>query len=186
MILLSATLALSACGGGGTTSNDAVANVPGAVPLSTAVRSETLAQPAVPTVLTGDTANPVTVYIGFKLAEVAKSGYGPIAFYGPSSTGSSGLIYVSRGSKVQFYNADTTRHTASGLGDVSFPTAYDNTSAVTQRGTEIRNDDYWSTGALNPRQLSTLFTVAAHKVYYFGCYFHYGGSPQMRDAIVSQ
>jgi hypothetical protein len=46
--------------------------------------SEALAQPAV---LTGDTANPVTVYIGFKLAAVAKSGYGSIAYYGPASTG---------------------------------------------------------------------------------------------------
>ncbi len=183
VILLGATLALTACGGGGTASNGGVENVPGAMPLSGAARAETLAQP---TILTGDTANPVTVYIGFKLAAIAKSGYGSIAYYGPGSTGSSGLIYVSRGSKVQFYNADTTRHTASGLGEVAFPQSYDNTSAVAQAGTEIRNDEFWSTGELNPRQLSTVFTVAANKVYFFGCYFHYGGSPQMRDAIVSK
>jgi plastocyanin len=175
-------LALVACGGGAT-SNDGGANVPGATPLSVAQRPETVAQPAV---LSGDTANPVTVYIGFKLVAVAKSGYGSIAYYGPASTGSSGLIYVSRGSKVQFYNADSTRHTASGLGEVAFPKSYDNTSTVAQAGTEIRNDEFWSTGELNPRQLSTVFTVAAKKVYFFGCYFHYGGSPQMRDAIVSQ
>jgi plastocyanin len=183
MILLGATLTLVACGGGGAVSNGGAANVPGTTPLSVAARPETLAQPAV---LSGDAANPVTVYIGFKLAEVAKSGYGSIAFYGPAATGSSGLIYVSRGSKVQFYNADTTRHTASGFGEVAFPKSYDNTSAVAPAGTEIRNDEFWSTGALNPRQLSTVFTVAANKVYFFGCYFHYGGSPQMRDAIVSQ
>ncbi len=182
MIFLGATLALVACGGGGS-SNDGTAGVPGTSSLSVAARPEAAQQPAV---LTGDTANPVTVYIGFKLAEVAKSGYGSIAFYGPASTGGSGLIYVSRGSKVQFYNADTTRHTASGFGEVAFPKSYDNTSAVAPAGTEIRNDEFWSTGSLNPRQLSNVFTVAANKVYFFGCYFHYGGTPQMRDAIVSR
>jgi plastocyanin len=80
-------------------------------------------------------------------------------------------------------------HTASGLGS-SFPAQFDNKSGFTQSGSTIDGSLTWSTGTLNPGQMSQNFTVGPPGVYYFGCNYHYIGIPSpsngsMGDVIVS-
>jgi plastocyanin len=166
---------LAGCGGGGS-----AAPAGNAIPNAFLSNSE---QPdAVAEAVLGDVAK--VIYVGFGHKALPKSKYGPVAFYAPTK-GATAVITVKANSKVSFYNDDTTRHTASGLGSDGFPASFDNTSGLNQVGKVINSTLTWSTGSLNPKQTSIVFTVGKKGTYYFGCYFHYRVSPAMRDVLVS-
>jgi plastocyanin len=171
---------LAGCGGGGSAANSAGST---GNPIPNAFLSNSQQPDAVAEALVGDAAK--TLYVGFGHKALAKSKFGPVAYYAPTA-GASAVIYVKSGSKVSFYNDDSTRHTASGLGNGGFPASFDNTSGVNPFGKVINSALTWSTGSLNPHQTSAIFTVGAKGTYYFGCYFHYRVDPSMRDVIVSQ
>jgi hypothetical protein len=81
-------------------------------------------------------------------------------------------------------------HTAGGFGSSGFPASNDNQNQFNQFGSVIDSSLTWSTGILNPGQMSQVFTVGPPGVYYFGCGFHYTTVPtkknmSMGDVIVS-
>ena len=137
------------------------------------------------------TAQPQVIHIGFELAEHTDPKYGPVYFYSLTLDKQANVIMVKSGSQIVFLNDGTpaTQHTGSGLG-TSFPPSFDNSSGFTQSGSVIDGSTTWSTGTLNPGQMSQVFTVGAKGVYYFGCAYHYFQPPtpsngSMGDVLVS-
>lgn len=131
--------------------------------------------------------------MGFYLGEKTDPTYGAIYYYAPLVAGTAQIITVRSGSEVVFLNDDPLtgiQHTASGLGTGGFPATFTNTSGFTKAGASINGSLTWSTGTLNQRQRSQVFTVGPPGVYYFGCAFHFAGMPtsnfsSMADVIVS-
>jgi plastocyanin len=137
------------------------------------------------------TAQPQVVHIAFAFGETTDPTYGPVYFYSPNGK-SAAVVKVKSGSQLVFQNDESgsTQHTASGLG-TKFPPSFDNSSGFTQSGTTIDGGTTWSTGTLNPGQLSQVFTIGPPGVYYFGCAFHYFQPPNasngsMGDVLVSE
>jgi plastocyanin len=131
------------------------------------------------------------VHIGFNLAENTDKQYGPVYFYSLIPGNKAHVVRVKAGSQLVFLNDGTpaTQHTGSGLG-TSWPSSFDNTSGMTRSGTTIDASLTWSTGTLNPGEMSQVFTVGSPGVYYFGCFFHYFQPPtvsngSMGDIVVS-
>jgi plastocyanin len=172
-----AFLSLSACGGGTSGGAGAVSNSIPDASQDRAAGSDAFADSLGPDA-------PKIIYVGFGHAALKSSKYGPVAFYAPT-TGKTAVISVKANSKVEFENDDTTRHTASGLGDSGFPASFDNTSGINQVGKTINSSKTWDTGSLAPNEKSIAFTVGPKGVYYFGCYYHYHVTPAMRNVIVS-
>jgi plastocyanin len=138
------------------------------------------------------TAQPQVVHIGFELAEHTDPTYGPVYFYSPTLDKLANVVTVKAGSALVFLNDGTpaTQHTGSGLGTSGFPASFDNSSGFTQSGSTIDSSLTWSTGTLNPGQMSQVFTVGPPGAYYFGCAYHYFTTPtktngSMGDVIVS-
>lgn len=135
------------------------------------------------------TAQPQVVHIGFSLTPEKDPTFGPIAFYAPTlSPPHSAIITVKSGSQLVFLNDGTpsTQHTASLLGTSGFPpSGFGSNNPFNQTGNVV-GSTFWSTGILNFGSMSQAFTIGAPGDYYFGCGFHYGGSPSMQDVIVSQ
>jgi hypothetical protein len=139
------------------------------------------------------TAQPQVVHMGFELAENTDPTFGPVWFYSPTLDNKANVVRVVHGSKLVFLNdgTPTTKHTAGGFGSSGFPTSNDNQNQFTQFGNTIDSSLTWSTGILNPGQMSQVFTVGPPGNYFFGCGFHYNGVPtvsnqSMGDVIVSQ
>jgi hypothetical protein len=132
------------------------------------------------------------VHVGFELGENTDPKFGPVWFYSLTPGNKANVVHVAHGSQLVFLNDGTpaTQHTASGLGSSGFPSMFDNTSGTTQSGTTIDSSLTWSTGTLNPGQMSQVFTVGPPGNYWFGCAFHYTVPPtktnsSMGDVIVS-
>lgn len=146
-----------------------------------------------PTPTASPTAQPQVVHMGFELGENTDPTFGPVWFYSPTLDNKANVVRVVHGSKLVFLNdgTPTTKHTAGGFGSSGFPATNDNQNQFTQFGNTIDSSLTWSTGILNPGQMSQVFTVGAPGNYFFGCGFHYNGVPtvsnqSMGDVIVSQ
>lgn len=202
---------LAACGGGGgsvTPPASGGGGNPSPSPTATQSAAPTFAPTVAPTIAPTptpmptqhptptptpmQTAAPQVIHIGFELAEHTDAQFGPVYFYSTVLNGMASVVRVPHGSKVVFLNDDpnNTQHTASGFGSAGFPASFDNTSGFNQHGTTIDGSTSWSTGTLNPGQMSQVFTVGAAGTYYFGCAFHYFTVPtanngSMGDVIVS-
>ena len=194
---------LAACGGGGGTvtppaagggPNPSSSPVPTAAPTSSPTQAPTPTpiptptpmptQRPTPTPTPMQTAAPQVIHVGFELAEHTDVQFGPVYFYSTMLNNMASVVHVQHGSKVVFVNddPDETPHTASGLGSNGFPAMFDNSSGFTRHGSTIDGSTSWSTGTLDPGQMSQVFTVGAVGTYYFGCAFHYAGIPSMNNA----
>lgn len=138
-------------------------------------------------------AAPQVIHIGFELGEFTDPTYGPVWYYGMTPGNVAQVVVVKSGSQVVFLNDGTPQspHTAGGFGSSGFPAFNDNQNQFTQNGSVIDSSLTWSTGSLNPGQMSQVFTVGPPGVYYFGCGYHYISPPtqtnqSMGDVLVSQ
>jgi plastocyanin len=170
---------LAACGGGGSAPSAPMQTLP----QSLAARPDSAAMAPAPAA----TSTPLIVYVGFR-PSLKTTQYGTVADYTKLSKAKAAteVIYTVVGKSLVFENNDTTNHTASGLGSKSFPASFDNTSGINRVGSEINSSLTWATGTLSPHEKSQVFTVGPVGTYYFGCYFHYHVTPNMRDVIISQ
>ena len=188
-----ATVTPPGAGGGGNPSpSPTAANTASPSPVPTAAPTASPTQHPTPTPTPMQTAAPQVIHIGFELAEHTDAQFGAVYFYSTMLNNMASVVHVQHGSKVVFLNDDPsqTPHTASGFGSGGFPAMFDNSSGFTQHGSTLDGSTTWSTGTLNPGQMSQVFKVGAVGTYYFGCAFHYAGIPtannnSMGDVVVS-
>jgi hypothetical protein len=147
-----------------------------------------------PTPTATATAQPQVVHIGFELLENTDPTFGPVWYYSATPGNQANVVHVVHGSQLVFLNDGSnpsSPHTAAGFGSTGFPPSFDNKNRFVQFGSVIDSSLTWSTGQLNPGQMSQVFTVGPPGNYFFGCGFHYSTPPtktnqSMGDVIVSQ
>ncbi len=137
---------------------------------------------AVAMLLTGESATTVPTFgevLGYNL------GNSPAAFASGSN-----VINLTANQPVQFYNVEAAGgnpHTASGLGawSGSFPSAGPPSAAqnASAAGTAI-NAAGFSTGRINPGQLSLVYSSGTPGMTVIGCYYHYLSNGVRTVAIV--
>jgi streptogramin lyase/plastocyanin len=110
-------------------------------------------------------------------------------FNGTTST-TSQVVHLTMGESVQFMNVDASLpHTVSFLGNATsthapWPASFNGSSTQSPAGTAIGTTNF-STGALNPGQLSLVYETGLPGFYMVGCAFHYN-SNTMRTVIIVQ
>jgi plastocyanin len=108
-------------------------------------------------------------------------------FNGTTST-TSEVVHLTMGESVRFFNVDASApHTASFLGNATsthapFPSSFNGSATQSPAGTAIGTTNF-STGALNPGQMSLVYETGLPGFYMIGCAFHYD-SFNMRTVII--
>jgi len=108
-------------------------------------------------------------------------------FNGTTST-TSEVLHLTMGESVRFINVDSgAPHTVSFLGDATathapFPPSFNGSGTQSPAGTAIGTKNF-STGTLNPSQMSLVYETGLPGFYMMGCAFHYD-SFNMRTVII--
>jgi streptogramin lyase/plastocyanin len=148
----------------------------------------------------GSSQNEIDVYeeniapVGVRLigeSPITDPNYGFILGYfnGTSST-TSQVVHLTMGESVQFFSVDgSLPHTVSFLGNATathapWPPSFNGSSTQSPAGTAIGTTNF-STGALNPGQMSLVYETGLPGFYMVGCAFHYNSS-NMRTVIIVQ
>lgn len=128
--------------------------------------------------------------------------YGTIDGYSPASAAPSPgmsplppqVIHVTANQTIQFFNIDSSRHTASNLGTANgtnWPSTFVNNNGpiASVAGTNI-SDRQFSTGDIFANGASLVYKTGVAGMYYFGDYYCYLATqclpPPMRTVIIVQ
>jgi hypothetical protein len=128
---------------------------------------------------------------------VAVAPYGDVTGYStsanPGTPNGSNIINLTANMPVQFANREASNglaHTASSLGSFngSFPTSDGLSSAAltpSAAGTSLGASGF-TTGNLNPGQVSAVYTSGGPAMIMLGCYWDYPKTPSMRTVVIVQ